>query len=105
MGNNTMKSRMGIAGCSLLVSEVVSAHRASYGSMAHSLMGPMQAIITMLHIACMFAGIGLSIGAFVRYFGYRRNPSEVTLGFIFVQVVAGLALIALSFLPFMTSKH
>lgn len=99
-----MTLRYYLAGFSLLLAEIAQAHRASYGSMAHSLMGPMQAIITMVHIAALFAGIGMTIGAFVRYFDYRRNPSEVTLGYMVIQALTGLALIALSFIPFVSKS-
>lgn len=76
--------------------------KGSYGDIAFSMMGPVDAIIYLLQVGCILCGVGMLVGAFFKFGAWRRNPVEVTVGVPVVMVIAGLALVVLGYLHYVT---
>ena len=71
----------------------------SYGDLAREAMGPIGAITKLLRVICVLTGVGLFFSGCVKFFDWRRNPVETTLGLVLAFIFAGLALIGLALLP------
>lgn len=71
----------------------------SYGDLARDAMGPIGAITKLLRVICVLTGVGLFFSGCVKFFDWRRNPVETTLGLVLAFIFAGLALIGLALLP------
>lgn len=48
---------------------------------------------------CITAGAGLILGAVIRYKKHRKNPYEATLSSVVTNLVIGIVLILLAFIP------
>ena len=84
----------------LLESQVSFAARSeSLGDVANSISKPLQAMAGIIHIVCFVAAAGFLMGAFIRYMNHRRNPVETQLGSVIALLAAGLALLAVGFIP------
>ena len=72
----------------------------TFGQIANTLFGSEVMIRGIIRAVCIIAGCALVLGSVLQYKKHRQNPLEVRLGSVFVSLFTGLALIALSFIPF-----
>ena len=56
-------------------------------------------VIAVLRFICVVVGVGLLVGAVVKFSGYRRNPEQVKLMDVFVLLAVGAAMIGISYIP------
>ena len=89
--------------CIALCLTAVAYGGGSYGDMARGAMGPIDAITKLLRVVCVLTGVGLFFSGCVKFFDWRRNPIETTLGLVLALLFAGLALMGLALLPEMYS--
>lgn len=85
--------------CALLCFTITVHAGSSYGDIAKDAMGPIGAITKLLRVICVLTGVGLFFSGCVKFFDWRRNPVETTLGLVLAFIFAGLALIGLALLP------
>ena len=71
----------------------------SFGDIANGLFGDVLDIRGIIRAVCIIAGIALILGSIHQYKKHRNNPIEVPLGTPIIGLLAGLGLIALSFVP------
>ncbi len=71
----------------------------SLGEIAGGISDPILGIIKLVHAICLIAGVGLVVGSVIRYKQHRQNPVEVPMSSCIMLLIAGLALIALTFIP------
>jgi len=71
------------------------------GEVAGNIFGIEMHVHDLLHIVCITAGAGMLMGALIKYNKHRQNPLEVTIGSIITNIIIGIALIVLAFVPFM----
>ena len=84
----------------LIPPATLASHRSqSIGDIARSLDRPVMGIVELVRAVCLIAGVGMVVGSLIKYKQHRRNPIEVSLGSVFAILLAGLALIALTFIP------
>ena len=69
------------------------------GGIAKNLNAPLKGVTSIMLSICLVAGVGLVVGGLIRYLQHRKNPVEATLGSCIALLLAGLALIALTFAP------
>ena len=83
----------------LFVSLPVLADPESIGDVAGSLFEGGVIISKIIHAICITAGIALIFGSLLQYKKHRNNPSEVTFSSVVLTLLAGLALLAVAFIP------
>jgi hypothetical protein len=65
----------------------------------NSLVGVGMTVHDLIQAICIVTGAGLLLGAFIQYKKYRQNPIETKLSTVFVNLLVGIALIILAFIP------
>lgn len=65
----------------------------------NSLVGVGMTVHDLIQAVCIVTGSGLLLGAIIQYKKYRQNPIETKLSAILINVVVGIALIILAFIP------
>ncbi|QLH42538.1 MAG: hypothetical protein HWD59_07320 [Coxiellaceae bacterium] len=81
----------------LLLSKAAIAE--SLTSVVHGLDTSVRTITKMVQVICVVIGVGLTLGALIRFKSHRDNPEEISLMSCIFMLIGGLALIALYFLP------
>jgi intracellular multiplication protein IcmD len=71
----------------------------SFGEIASNLFGNVLDIRGIVRAICIITGAALVLGSIFQYKKHRNNPSEVPLSTPIMTLLAGLALIALAFIP------
>lgn len=71
----------------------------SLGKIAQNLTLASKSIAELIHAICMVTGVALIAGSILKYKRYRENPIEAPLSMVFVMLLTGIALIALTFIP------
>jgi len=77
---------------------------ASLGDVASTLFSGGMQISAIIRDICIITGIALIFASFLQYKKHRNNPSEVPLSTVFMSLIAGLALLALAFIPIQLAK-
>ena len=76
-----------------------SSQAVSLGNIAQNLTVASKSIAELIHTLCWITGIALIAGALLKYKRHRENPVEAPLSMVFVMLLAGIALITLTFIP------
>jgi hypothetical protein len=103
MKNKNMILSVGFLG---LLFTIMTADAASYhtsygvGGIANQLFGEAMGIRQIVRVICIVTGTALIFGSVIQYRKHRRNPIETPMGSVFMLLITGAALIALSFIPF-----
>ena len=72
----------------------------SIGDIGLNLFGAEMGIHEFIQAVCVTSGIALILAALLKFKKYRHNPIATRLSTIIFDLVLGLLLIALSFIPF-----
>lgn len=72
----------------------------SYGEIADNMLGPLTGIISIVRAISIIAGISLILSCFVKFGDYRRNHHEISLAVVITQLIAGVCLVIVGFIPF-----
>lgn len=72
----------------------------SVGDIGQNLFGAEMTIHDFIQAVCITAGVALILGAMVQFQKYRRNPIATKLSTVIFNIVIGLLLIGLAFIPF-----
>ena len=76
-----------------------SAEPTGFGGIAMNLFQAEMNLHGILKAICITAGVGLLLGAVMRYKKHRKNPYEATLSSVITNLVIGSLLILLAFIP------
>lgn len=90
---------LGFVGCSLAPLQLLASQNQSYGDMAQGLFGNEMVVRGIIQAICITAGAGLIFGGLLQIRRHFKNPTEVPVSTPIVSIIAGLALIGLSFIP------
>jgi hypothetical protein len=74
---------------------VRAAHDVGLGSVANSLMQPVDLATIFLHKGCYLLGAAFLFSSLVKYIDHRRSPTMVPISTVFFLIIAGLVLIAI----------
>ena len=72
----------------------------SIGDIGQNLFGAEMTIHDFVQAICITAGVALILGAIVQFQKYRRNPIATKLSTVIFNIIIGLLLIGLAFIPF-----
>lgn len=72
----------------------------SIGDIGQNLFGAEMEIHDFIQAVCVTSGIALILGALLQLKKHRQNPIETRLSTVIFNLVIGLLLIALAFIPF-----
>lgn len=72
------------------------------GEVANNLMEPVDVLSSFVNTACFAIGGAFLFTSIIKYFEHRRSPLLVPISTVVFLVIAGLILIALPFLPYLT---
>ena len=78
---------------------MASRRKGGFGKIAQNIQQPVTGVIEIVKGICLVVGIGMLVGALIQYKTHRQNPVEVTMGSVITLLLAGLALIGLTFIP------
>lgn len=73
--------------------------KGGFGGIAKNIHQPVSGVIEIVKSIVLVVGIGMLVGALIKYKQHRSNPVEVTIGSVITLLLAGLALIGLTFIP------
>ncbi len=79
--------------------QLLASQDQSYGDMAQGIFGNEMVVRSIIQAICITAGAGLIFGGLMQIRRHVRNPTEVPISTPIVSIIAGLALIGLSFIP------
>jgi len=71
----------------------------SIGDVAGALFGGGMEITSIIRTICIIAGVALIFASLLQYKKHRNNPIEVPISTVLLSLIAGLALLALAFVP------
>lgn len=77
-----------------------SQNSTSIGDIGQNLFGAEMTIHDFIQAVCITAGVALILGAMVQFQKYRKNPIATKLSTVIFNIIIGLLLIGLAFIPF-----
>jgi Ca2+/H+ antiporter len=69
------------------------------GDIAGALFGGGMEISSIIQTICIITGVALIFASLLQYKKHRNNPTEVPISTVLLTLLAGLALLALAFVP------
>jgi len=76
--------------------------RTGIGSVATNIMSPVNVFSDFVNSACLVIGGAFIFASIIKYFEHRRSPMMVPMSTVVFLFIAGLALLALPLLAFVT---
>ena len=87
----------------ILLLALAASHRATgLGGVAVNMMEPVSLMSDFVHTACVIIGASFLFASIIKYVEHRRSPLMVPISTVVFLVIAGLALIFLPFLGYLT---
>lgn len=74
------------------------------GTVATNLMDPVSVMADFLHSACVLVGGAFLFASIIKYFEHRRSPTMVPMSTVVFLLIAGLVLISLPLINYVTSN-
>lgn len=81
------------------VGTAIARDESGLGSIAANLFSAEMNLHDIIRAIAITAGVGLILGAVMKYVRYRSNPMEAHLSMVFTNLVIGAVLILLAFIP------
>lgn len=77
-------------------------NNAGVGNVASNMMEPVSVVTDFVHTGCLLMGSAFIFASIVKYFEHRRSPLMVTLSTVVFLFVAGLVLLSLPLIAYLT---
>jgi hypothetical protein len=71
----------------------------SIGDVAENLVQGELTIRDVIQDICIITGVAFILGSLIQYRKHRQNPSEVTLSTVFVNLIIGILVLLMAFIP------
>lgn len=75
-----------------------------FGAVANNLMDPVTLFYQFMQSACLLIGGGFLFASVVKYFEHRRSPLMVSMSTVVFLFIAGIVLIALPLLAYVSQR-
>lgn len=72
------------------------------GRVANSIMDPVNVVTDFVHSACLLLGGAFVFASIIKYFEHRRSPTMVTLSTVVFLFLAGILLLCLPLIAYLT---
>lgn len=76
----------------------------SLGKVASNLMDPVTVVMDFVHTACVIIGGAFLFASLIKYIEHRRSPTMVPISTVMFLLIAGLLLIALPLISYITAN-
>jgi len=86
----------------LLVEPSYAIYRPGLGDVATNILSPVSVFSDFVNSACIVIGGAFCFASIIKYFEHRRSPTMVPLSTVIFLLIAGLLLLALPILSFVT---